>query len=82
MPDPVIVVPPDRHLEPDVVAIARQMLLPGFELRLVPGEGLAEALRDAGYLMGFIGAIQDATLAEAHRLKLVQLLSVGTTGST
>jgi hypothetical protein len=26
MPDPVIVMPPSRNLEPDVVAIARQML--------------------------------------------------------
>jgi phosphoglycerate dehydrogenase-like enzyme len=77
MSDPVIVMPPHRNLEPDVLAIARQMLPAGFELRLVPTERLAEALRDADYLMGFIGPLDDATLAAAHRLRLVQLLSVG-----
>ena len=77
MPDPVILIPPNRNLEPDVVAIGRQMLPEGFELRLVTAEGLAEALRDADYLMGFIGHLDDATLAGARRLKLVQLLSVG-----
>ena len=77
MSDPVIVMPPNRNLEPDVLAIARQMLPAGFELRLVPTERLAEALRDADYLMGFIGPLDDATLAGAPRLRLVQLLSVG-----
>jgi phosphoglycerate dehydrogenase-like enzyme len=69
--------PPNRNLEPDVVAIARRMLPPGLELRLMPAERLAEALPDADYLMGFIGPLDDATLAAARRLKLVQLLSVG-----
>jgi hypothetical protein len=45
MADPVIAVPPRRNLEPDVVAVARRLLLPGIELRLVPAEGLAGALR-------------------------------------
>ena len=77
MPDPVILMPPNRNLEPDVVAIGRQMLPAGFELRLVTTERLPEALRDADYLMGFIGPLDDETLAGARRLKLVQLLSVG-----
>jgi phosphoglycerate dehydrogenase-like enzyme len=77
MPDPVILMPPSRNLEPDVVAIARQMLPRGFELRLVPADRLAEELREADYLMGFIGALDDGTLAAARRLRLVQLLSVG-----
>jgi phosphoglycerate dehydrogenase-like enzyme len=77
MPDPVILMPPSRNLEPDVVAIARQMLPRGFELRLVGAERLSEALREADYLMGFIGPLDDATLTGARRLKLVQLLSVG-----
>jgi len=77
MPDPVILMPPSRNLEPDVVAIARQMLPPGLELRLIPAEALTDALRDADYLMGFIGPLDDAALAGARRLKLVQLLSVG-----
>jgi phosphoglycerate dehydrogenase-like enzyme len=77
MPDPVILMPPNRNLEPDVVAIGRQMLPPGFELRLVPADRLGDVLRDADYLMGFIGPLDDATLAGARRLRLVQLLSVG-----
>jgi phosphoglycerate dehydrogenase-like enzyme len=77
MPDPVILMPPSRNLEPDVLGIAREMLPPGFELRLVSAERLADELRDAEYLMGFIGPLDDATLAAARRLKLVQLLSVG-----
>jgi len=77
MPDPVIVMPPNRNLEPDVLAIGRRLLPPGFELRLVPAEGLAAALPDADYLMGFVGPLDDATFAAARRLKLVQLLSVG-----
>jgi phosphoglycerate dehydrogenase-like enzyme len=77
MPDPVILMPPSRNLEPDVVAIGREMLPAGFELRLVSAERLADELREADYLMGFIGPLDDATLAAARRLKLVQLLSVG-----
>ena len=77
MPDPVILMPPNRNLEPDVVAIGREMLPPGFELRLVPADRLADALREADYLMGFIGPLDDASLAGARRLRLVQLLSVG-----
>ena len=77
MSDPVILMPPNRNLEPDVVAIARQMLPSGFELRLVPADRLADALRGADYLMGFIGPLDDATLLGARRLRLIQLLSVG-----
>ncbi|MGH7359417.1 MAG: 2-hydroxyacid dehydrogenase [Candidatus Rokuibacteriota bacterium] len=77
MADPVILMPPSRNLEPDVLAVGRRMLPPGFELRLVSADQLAEGLRDADYLMGFIGPLDDATLAAARRLRLVQLLSVG-----
>jgi phosphoglycerate dehydrogenase-like enzyme len=70
---PVIVLPPNRNLEPDVVAIGRRLLPPGFELRLVSAEGLAAALPEADYLMGFIGPLDDAILACARRLRLVQL---------
>jgi phosphoglycerate dehydrogenase-like enzyme len=77
MRDPVIVVPPSRNLEPDVLEIARDMLPPRFELRLVSAERLADELRAADYLMGFIGPLDDAILAAARRLRLVQLLSVG-----
>ena len=69
MSDPVILLPPNRNLEPDVVAIGRRLLPPGFELRLVTAEGLATALPEADYLMGFVGPLDDATLASARRLK-------------
>ena len=42
MPDPVIVLPPNRNLEPDVLAIAREMLPRGFQLRVVGADRLAE----------------------------------------
>jgi phosphoglycerate dehydrogenase-like enzyme len=77
MSDPVILLPPNRNLEPDVIAIGRRLLPPGFELRLVTADELAAALPEADYLMGFIGHLDDAMLASARRLKLVQLLSVG-----
>jgi phosphoglycerate dehydrogenase-like enzyme len=77
MADPVILMPPSRNLEPDVLAIGRAMLPSGFELRLVDAERLADELRQADYLMGFIGPLDNAVLATARRLKLVQLLSVG-----
>ena len=77
MSDPVILLPPNRNLEPEVIAIGRRLLPPGFDLRQVTAEGLAAALPEADYLMGFIGALDDTTLARARRLKLVQLLSVG-----
>ena len=77
MPDPVIVMPPNRNFEPDVLAIGRRLLPQGFELRLVTAQELDAALRDADYLMGFVGTLDDATLAAARRLRLIQLLSVG-----
>jgi phosphoglycerate dehydrogenase-like enzyme len=77
MADPVILMPPSRNLDADVVAIARRMLPPGFELRLGSDGALAKELPQADYLMGFIGPLDDAAFRAAPRLKLVQLLSVG-----
>ncbi len=77
MPDPVIVMPQHQNLEPDVLEIGRQLLPAGFELELVAPQQLPQALRQADYLMGFIGRLTDETLLEAKRLKLVQLMSVG-----
>lgn len=72
---PTIVLTP--VLEPDVVAIGREKLPPGFDLRLVPPGDLASALPEAEYLMGFVGKLSDQVLLGAPRLKLVQLMSVG-----
>jgi phosphoglycerate dehydrogenase-like enzyme len=77
MPKPVIVLPENPNLEPDVLAIGRDLLPPEFELELVSSAELPRVLGEAEYLMGFIGPLSDETLREAKRLKLVQLLSAG-----
>ena len=77
MSEPTIVMPEHPNLEPDVVAIAREMLPAGFRLDLVNPADLPRALGAADYLMGFIGPLSDEMLGDARRLKLVQLLSVG-----
>ena len=77
MSEPVIVMPEHQNLEPDVLAIGREMLPPGFRLDVVASADLPRALAAADYLMGFIGPLSDEVLRGARRLKLVQLLSVG-----
>ena len=77
MSEPVILMPEHQNLEPDVVALGREMLPAGFRLDLVSPADLPRALAEADYLMGFIGPLSDETLRGARRLKLVQLLSVG-----
>jgi phosphoglycerate dehydrogenase-like enzyme len=77
MPDPTIVMPQHQNLEPDVLEIGRRLLPEGFTLEVVPAADLPAALRQADYLMGFIGRLSDETLHGARRLKLVQLMSVG-----
>jgi len=72
---PTIVLTP--VLEPEVVAIGRDQLPPGFALEVVPARELATALPEADYLLGFVGSLSDELLLGASRLKLVQLMSVG-----
>jgi phosphoglycerate dehydrogenase-like enzyme len=74
-PDPLIVYSPPPA--PDVLAIAREHLPPGFRFETVPAANLPAWLPQADYLMGFIGRLSDEALASAPRLKLVQLMSVG-----
>ena len=64
-------------LAPEVREIADRFRPPGFRFDMVPTDALPQALRDADYLMGFVGRLSDETLAGAPRLKLVQLMSVG-----
>ncbi len=64
-------------LEADVLAIAQARLPAGFDLRLVSAEDLPAAIREADYLLGFIGYLDDETLAGADGLRLIQLVSVG-----
>lgn len=77
MPDAAIVMPRHPNLEPDVLALGREMLPPGFRLDVVERETLPAALAGADYLLGSIGHLSDETLLGARRLKLVQLMSVG-----
>ncbi len=72
---PTIVLTP--VLEPEVVAIGRDKLPPGFALEVVPARELATALPETDYLLGFVGSLSDELLLGASRLKLVQLMSVG-----
>lgn len=64
-------------LDPEVLALAREMLPAGFELEPVGKAELPEKLREADYALGFIGHLDEEALQRAPRLKLVQLLSVG-----
>jgi phosphoglycerate dehydrogenase-like enzyme len=75
--EPTIVMPAHQNLEPDVLAIGRDLLPEGFRLDVVSPAELPSALREADYLLGFIGTLSDETLLDAKRLKLVQLMSVG-----
>jgi phosphoglycerate dehydrogenase-like enzyme len=75
MAEPTIILTP--MLDPEVLALGRRLLPPGFRLRVVSAEDLPAATLEADYLLGFIGPLDDRTLLDAERLKLVQLMSVG-----
>jgi len=75
MPEPLIVYSPALALE--VREIAERFRPRDFRFEIVPVEQLPDALREADYLMGFIGHLSTEVLARADRLKLVQLMSVG-----
>ncbi|HEU5315584.1 MAG TPA: 2-hydroxyacid dehydrogenase [Chloroflexota bacterium] len=75
MPEPLIVYTPALSLE--VREIAERFRPPGFGFEIVPADQLAEALRRADFLMGFVGHLPTEALVAADSLKLVQLMSVG-----
>lgn len=75
MPEPTIVLAPE--LDPDVLAVGRELLPSGFRLEVMPISRLAEAAREADFLMGFIRTMSDQELLAARRVKLIQLMSVG-----
>ena len=75
MPQPTIVLSP--VLDPDVLAIGREKLPPGFDLRVVSAEQVPDAIKEADYLLGFIRKLSDEALLAAGGLKLVQLMSAG-----
>lgn len=77
MTEPLIVLPEHPNLEPDVLAIGRELLPAGCRLQVVPRSGLLAALPEADYLLGFVGWLPDEALHSARRLRLIQLMSVG-----
>ena len=79
MPDPTIVFAP--LMEADVRAIADQLRPRQFVFRNVAAHDVPTAIQDADFLCGFIGSLPTDVLvaAAAKRLKLVQLMSAGST---
>lgn|SRR5579859_591673 len=77
MPQPTIVFAP--MLDPEVRAIADDLLPPHFAFRNVAAGDVPAAILDADFLCGFIGPLDTRTLVDAvaNRLKLVQLMSAG-----
>lgn len=77
MPEPTIVFSPP--MDPDVRAIADDLLPKGFTLEVVERADVPTAILDADFLCGFIGYLPTEALvkAAANRLKLIQLMSVG-----
>ncbi len=69
------------ELPDDVLALAKEMQPPGFEVVHLPPaaspEEIAAAMREAEYLLGFVRHLPDSAFQEAARLKLVQVLSAG-----
>jgi len=65
-------------LDPDLLAIGQGLLPEGFQLEIVPRDQLAARLPQVEYLLSMGGGwLDDAQLAAAKRLKLIQLMSVG-----
>ena len=70
------------EMPPDIVALASDMAPEGFSLQHLPvgtpDDDIAAAMREAEYLLGFVRHLPDeAFMANATRLKLVQVLSAG-----
>jgi phosphoglycerate dehydrogenase-like enzyme len=78
MTQPTIVVSP--VFDPDILAIGREMLPPGFRLQEARSAALPSALPEADFLLGHIGSLSEDVLLAAPRLKLIQLTSAGYDG--
>jgi len=69
------------EMPPGVLDQVHALTPAGFALRMVPprtrSREIAEAMRDADYVLGFIFHLPDEAYLNAHKLKLVQVLSAG-----
>lgn len=81
MPDEKIVFSQGIEMPPDIQALAQSLKPEGFMLHhLPPGtpvEEIGAAIADAEYLLGFLRFIPDEALANASKLKMMQVLSAG-----
>jgi phosphoglycerate dehydrogenase-like enzyme len=69
------------EMPPEVVDLARALMPEGFALLMVPprtrSAAIAESMRGADYVLGFVFHLPDEAYLNARRLKLVQVLSAG-----
>jgi phosphoglycerate dehydrogenase-like enzyme len=81
MAEQTIVFAQGIEMPPDILALVQHMKPSGFTLRMLPpsasAEEIAEAIKEAEYLLGFPRFLQDEAYAQAKRLKLLQVLSAG-----
>ena len=81
MPDETVVFSQGIEMPPEIQALAQSLKPEGLTLRhLPPGarvEEIVAAIADAEYLVGFLRFIPDEMLAQASRLKMMQVLSAG-----
>jgi phosphoglycerate dehydrogenase-like enzyme len=81
VPDEKIVFSQGIEMPPDIQALAQSLKPEGLTLQhLPPGASVDEigaAIADADYLVGFLRFIPDEALANASRLKMMQVLSAG-----
>jgi phosphoglycerate dehydrogenase-like enzyme len=68
-------------LPSDILELAHTLAPKDLALRTVPAHtrsaAIAEAMREANYVLGFIFHLPDEAYLNAHRLKLIQVLSAG-----
>jgi phosphoglycerate dehydrogenase-like enzyme len=68
-------------LPSDILELAHKLAPKDLTLRTVPAHTrsatIAEAMREANYVLGFIFHLPDEAYLNAHRLKLIQVLSAG-----
>lgn len=81
MPQETILFVQGIEMPPDVLDLAHALKPKDIALQMVPARtrsaAIAEAMREADYVLGFIFHLPDEAYLNAHRLKLIQVLSAG-----